>query len=182
MKALAGRRFSLITFGVAQVAMDIEPLVRMIRGDRILHGFTHTYIGAAVVGAGVLILGKPLAARLNELWRRELIREGAAWLEESGGLDSGPAAAGAFIGTLSHVALDSLMHADIRPFAPFSQSNDLLGLIPLGELHALCVVAGIVGLVVWGGLRYLHRPAPNKGGTGVNGCVEPRFSGYGTRF
>ncbi|MCB1770876.1 MAG: hypothetical protein KDJ31_14465 [Candidatus Competibacteraceae bacterium] len=27
IKALAGRRFSLLTFGIAQVAMDIEPLI-----------------------------------------------------------------------------------------------------------------------------------------------------------
>ena len=32
IKALAGRHFSLLTFGVAQVTMDIEPLVGLIRG------------------------------------------------------------------------------------------------------------------------------------------------------
>lgn len=42
LKAMAGRHFSLVSFGVAQVAMDIEPLVHMLRGDRMLHGFTHS--------------------------------------------------------------------------------------------------------------------------------------------
>ncbi len=28
--------------------MDIEPLVRMVRGDNILHGVTHTYLGAVI--------------------------------------------------------------------------------------------------------------------------------------
>ena len=47
IKAVSGRYLSLMVFGFSQVAMDIEPLVRMIRGDAVLHGFTHTYLGAA---------------------------------------------------------------------------------------------------------------------------------------
>jgi membrane-bound metal-dependent hydrolase YbcI (DUF457 family) len=35
---------------------------------------------------------------------------------------------GAIAGTYSHVVLDSLLHADMRPFAPFSAANPLLGL------------------------------------------------------
>jgi len=156
LKALAGRRFSLLMFGFAQVAMDLEPLVRMFRGDEHVHGFTHSYVGATVIGAGVLLLGKPLAHRLNEIWRREVTREGFAWLAESGRLGWGGAAAGAFMGTMSHVALDSLMHTDIRPLAPFSQSNGLLGAIPQGELHAACIIVGAVGVIAWAGVRYLH--------------------------
>lgn len=37
VKALLGRRFSLTVFGFSQIAMDIEPLARMIRGDTLLH-------------------------------------------------------------------------------------------------------------------------------------------------
>jgi hypothetical protein len=42
LKILAGRRFSLISFGVAQVVMDIEPLIGILRGSGVLHGPTHT--------------------------------------------------------------------------------------------------------------------------------------------
>lgn len=42
LKAVAGRHFSVLTFGIAQVAMDIEPLVGMLRGAAVLHGPTHT--------------------------------------------------------------------------------------------------------------------------------------------
>ena len=38
LKAMAGRHFSVLTFGMAQVAMDIEPLVGMLRGAAVLHG------------------------------------------------------------------------------------------------------------------------------------------------
>ena len=40
IKAVTGRHLSLLVFGVSQVVIDVEPLVRIIRGDAVLHGFT----------------------------------------------------------------------------------------------------------------------------------------------
>ena len=60
------------------------------------------------------------------------------------------------LGVYSHVALDSLMHADIRPFAPFSQANPLYQLVSLSTLHLGCVLAGAGGLLLLG-LRLLAR-------------------------
>jgi len=161
IKAVADERFSLITFGIAQVAMDIEPLVRILRGDSMVHGFTHTYLGAALIGALVLVFSRPASGRLLDFWRREAKSEGIRWL--AGGPTIGwlPAATGAFIGTFSHVALDSLMHTDIRPFAPFSDSNGLLGIVSLGSLHRWCVLAGTFGLAAWIARRYLLRASAN---------------------
>jgi biotin transporter BioY len=56
IKALAGRHFSVLAFGVAQVAMDIEPLVGIISGADVLHGPTHTYLGAFVIAVVVTAL------------------------------------------------------------------------------------------------------------------------------
>ena len=58
IKAVFGRNFSLTVFGFAQVAIDLEPLVRILRGDNVVHGFTHTYLAAAVIGAFSLLIGK----------------------------------------------------------------------------------------------------------------------------
>jgi membrane-bound metal-dependent hydrolase YbcI (DUF457 family) len=55
---------------------------------------------------------------------------------------------GAIAGTFSHILLDSVMHPDIRPFAPFSDSNPLLGAMPIQALHWSCVAFGFVGLFV----------------------------------
>jgi membrane-bound metal-dependent hydrolase YbcI (DUF457 family) len=55
---------------------------------------------------------------------------------------------GAFAGTWSHVVLDSVMHDDIAPFAPFSDANPLLHLVSLATLHWTCAGAGAVALVV----------------------------------
>jgi hypothetical protein len=40
------------------------------------------------------------------------------------------------------------MHHDITPLYPFSNVNHLLGLVPLGTLHVLCVGAGILSVAV----------------------------------
>lgn len=126
-KAVAGPRLSLMVFGFSQVAMDIEPLVHIVRGDPVLHGFVHTYIGATLVALISVVVGR--------LWGpRHIAWAAAAW--------------GAFVGTYSHVFLDSIMHADMRPLAPFSNSNGLLQVVPTSTLHLACILSGVAGAFV----------------------------------
>ena len=149
IKAVAGRHFSLLAFAVAQVAMDIEPLIGMIRGSAVLHGLTHTYLGAtaiALVAAGITpLIGRPILRR----WNQELRCYRLGWLSSSETMETRPVLTGAVVGTLSHIALDSFMHADIQPLLPWSKGNDLLGLISISSLHQLCIASGIIGLVAW---------------------------------
>ena len=56
---------------------------------------------------------------------------------------------GALFGTLSHVVLDSLMHADMAPLLPWSKGNPLYGAIAIDTLHWLCLIAGVLGAVVY---------------------------------
>ena len=161
IKAVADEHFSLLTFGLAQIAMDIEPLVRLLRGDAVLHGFTHTYAGAALIGAVVAVFGRPVALHLLGPWRRAAMSEGVGWLAGPRTLGWEPAVAGAFAGTFSHVALDSIMHADVRPFAPLSASNGFFGIVPVGSLHLLCVAAGVLGAAGLIGRRYAVRGRTN---------------------
>ena len=149
VKSVAGDRFSVLMFGVAQVAIDIEPGIGMLRGSPTLHGWTHTYLGATVIALAVLAVGRPLCLAILRWWNRELAAHRWDWLKAPERLGWGSAAAGAFVGTYSHVFLDGLMHADMRPFAPFADGNSLLGLISFGNLHVVCAVAGVVGLAAW---------------------------------
>ena len=98
----------------------------------------HTYVGATIAGLIFVLLFALVRRFAMPLLR--ILR-----LED---LSVRAVALGAFAGTYSHVLLDSLMHPDMRPFAPFSDANPLLGAISLRALHGFCLVAGVVGLAI----------------------------------
>ena len=138
-KAIGGHRFSFMVFGGAQVLMDIEPLLGIIQGSSVLHGYTHTLAGALLIGAVAGAIGKPVSSLVLEKLR--MLRQPLSWQA---------AFTGAFAGTFSHVVFDALMHADMRPWWPLADSNGLLGLVPLGALHVACLAAaGIGGAIVF---------------------------------
>jgi membrane-bound metal-dependent hydrolase YbcI (DUF457 family) len=145
VKAVAGRRFSLMVFGFSQVAIDIEPLVRILRGDTVLHGFTHTLVGATLIGLVSAVVGRPICQLLLNAWPEHSDSAFLDWLRGPK-LISWPAAfAGAFVGTYSHILLDGIMHFDMRPFAPASDANPMLHLISTRDLHLACLLSGSVG-------------------------------------
>ena len=141
VKAILRGSFSLMIFGWTQILMDVQPLVVMVMRRGELHGFTHTYLGAILIGAMAAVTGKPLfewslsavaAARHRPVritWRVALL--------------SG------LLGSASHVALDSIMHSDVQPFAPISSSNALLGLLSQSALHDVLIYSGVIGMVLY---------------------------------
>jgi hypothetical protein len=157
LKSLTGRHFSVLMFGLTQVAIDIEPAIGMLRGADVLHGWTHTYLGATLIGALVLALGHPLCLWILRYWNRELRYHRLDWLAERESLGWSAAGAGAFVGAWSHVALDSIMHADMRPWVPVSVSNAALGWISIDALHVACVASGLLGLGIWLAWRVVLR-------------------------
>jgi ribosomal-protein-alanine N-acetyltransferase len=184
VKGVAGHRFSVLMFGLAQVAMDIQPGIGLILGSEVLHGWTHTYAGATLIALIVLALGRPLALLILRRWNRELVGHRLAWLVSPEQLDWKAAAAGAFVGTYSHVALDSLMHADMHPWAPYSQANAMLQAISYESLILGCVVAGVAGIALWfaSNVRRKRHPLPRRAGDVVLRRLAPSdlaaFQGY----
>jgi membrane-bound metal-dependent hydrolase YbcI (DUF457 family) len=67
----------------------------------------------------------------------------------------------AFIGSFSHVLLDSIMHWDVEPLFPFTLDNPFLGLISVSVLHKLCLYSGLVGAAIYYG-TYLKIKQKNK--------------------
>ena len=47
--AVAPRHVSFVAFCAANVAIDVEPLVWMLRGEPPLHRFAHSFVGALAV-------------------------------------------------------------------------------------------------------------------------------------
>jgi len=138
--AVAPRHISFLAFCAANVLIDIEPLYYMLTRQYPLHRLFHTYVGATAVAVATVALF--VAAR----WLAPRVRLPGLFGWKS--LTSAQVGIGAAVGVYSHVALDSLMHPDIRPFAPFSQANPLLHAVSLGGLHQACLVAGVAGLFV----------------------------------
>ncbi len=138
IKAVLQGSFSLMVFGWAQIIMDLQPLVVLITGKGHLHGFSHTYFGASLLAIFAAITGKYLSElglfilRLSKKPNQIKIAWWVVFLS-------------AFIGTFSHVLIDSIMHADIVPFFPFSSENKILGLVSIDRLHKLCLYSGIFG-------------------------------------
>ena len=128
-----------MVFGWTQIVMDLQPLVVMFTGSGHLHGFTHTYIGAGLIAVFCALTGKYLAeyglkllnivdSPMNMAWRVCFIS--------------------AFIGSVSHVFLDSMMHLDVEPFYPLSLYNPLLAIISVPALHQVCLYSGLLGAAV----------------------------------
>jgi hypothetical protein len=139
VKAVMQRRFSLMVFGWSQIVIDLQPLFVMVTGKGELHGFSHTYVGATLIGLFCALSGK----YLGEL--------GLRILGEPRHLPiSWPVSfASAYIGTYTHVAIDSIMHADIQPLAPFTEDSVLHGIISIEALHLVCVSSAVIGGLVY---------------------------------
>ncbi|VAW63836.1 hypothetical protein MNBD_GAMMA09-1120 [hydrothermal vent metagenome] len=148
IKAFLQGSFSLMVFGWAQIVMDIQPLFVILTGHGHLHGFSHTYIGATLITIFSALSGKYLSelglklvglnkqqATINISWRVAFISS--------------------FIGTYTHVLLDSIMHTDIEPFYPLSLTNNIQGIINITLLHQLCLYSALLGAIIYYSTLYL---------------------------
>jgi hypothetical protein len=148
-KAGLDKHMSLISFGIAQVAMDIEPGVGMLRGAAELHGWSHTLPGALVIATAVAPVSTLLVRPILGRWNKEVAHYKLSWLSVEERPRWAPCVVGAFVGTLSHIVLDGIIHADMHPLAPLSNANTLLGLVNHDAVYSGCAIAMLVGGVGW---------------------------------
>ena len=149
-KLLGINFFSFTLFGYSQILMDLEPLFRLLRGDDMIHGHSHTYIGAIIIGAFAIGTGKPLCEYCLAIWN-EVFK--LKFLQVPETISWKVAAFSAFLGTISHVFLDSIMHFDMKPWIPYTDTNKLLHVVSVEQLHLWCLAFGGLGaiglLVIW---------------------------------
>jgi hypothetical protein len=140
VKSVAPRRFSFLVFIAIQVLIDFETLWNLMRGNPRLHTFFHSYLGALLISVLIFVFRHKLVAlakRIN-FFRRTLV----------GSLAPDVLVFSVVVGAFSHVLLDSLMHADLFPFAPFSLGNNFQGQISLIGLHLGCIISGAIGGII----------------------------------
>ena len=147
IKAILQGSFSLMVFGWTQIVMDIQPLIVLITGEGHLHGFTHTYVGAVLIAIFAALTGKYLSEfslKLLGISKSDNPISIAWWV----------VFLSAFIGSFSHVLLDSIMHIDVEPFLPFLLDNPLLGLISVPMLHKVCLYSSLLGAAIYYGINW----------------------------
>lgn len=151
------RHFSLITFGIAQIAMDIEPGIGMLTGAEVLHGPSHTFFASLVIAVLVMLVAPIICNFLVRRWNKEVTHYRMPWLVEAAPVSRVAVVVGAFFGAFSHVLLDSLMHYDIRPFSPLSDANPFFGLMTHDGVYQFCAIAGVLGGVAWLAIKWISR-------------------------
>ena len=146
LKALAPARFSFAVFALSQALMDSEPVLLFLMTGDPAHPYLHTYAGATAVAAASVWPGRPVCERALRWWNSRLSAGQARWMAVRTQIEPRAALAGAFLGAWSHVFIDSFMHADMRPLAPFSDAGRMTSLVDIDLLHWICAAAGAAGV------------------------------------
>lgn len=131
------------TFIVANVILDIEPLIGMyFPSSYPLHGYVHTFLAAFVVGIILAFVMFKLENYLHNFYT-------TIKLETSKKMKIRSFFVAGVFGTMLHVLFDSFLYSEMIPFFPFS-GNPLLSLgFPLSNIIWACIWLGIFGLVYW---------------------------------
>lgn len=152
VKSVFQKKFNLLIFAWAQVVMDLQPLVVILTGRGRTHGFTHTLIGAAVLGAFAGLSGKFLTEWILSWWKKQPQLK----------LSWGVVLVSAWLGSFSHVLIDGLIYPDMDLFWPFVAGNPLqIGMTPR-EMIRFCVFSGLIGALVWGGVVVARKHRERK--------------------
>lgn len=142
VSAVAPKRHSFLAFCAVNVLIDFESLYNMTTRQPRIHTFFHTYVGASLAGLAV-VLGFLLARRFASQHLESTIFS-------LNSMSTGAITLGALVGAWSHVMLDSIMHGDITPLAPFSERNTLHHIISVATLHWVCLATGAAAIFLAG--------------------------------
>ena len=167
LKSFAPRHVSFTTFAFTQILIDLEVLYYFAQNDWHMHRHIHTYLGATIIAVISVVIGRPICQWLLRKWNNHLSLKQKKWLYVEPVISLKPAAVGAALGAYSHVLLDSIMHYDIKPLAPFIGKNGLYGIVTLDQLDLICGLSGILGLIILialGLIRKKHKAALLSGG------------------
>ncbi|ABA57879.1 conserved hypothetical protein [Nitrosococcus oceani ATCC 19707] len=167
MKSVVPQYFSFPVFVFTQLAIDMEAFYFLLQNESPVHRFLHTYIGATLIAFLAILIGRPLCQWGIGLWNARLKEKHYHWLYITPRISWKAAATAAIFGAYSHVLMDSIMHADIQPFAPFSLINGFWGAISNFHLHMFCIICGALGIIVlwllWETREVPTRVEKNKG-------------------
>lgn len=149
IKAVLPASFSWTVFALSNCLIDLEPVgLFLLTGDP-AHPWLHTLPGAIAVAGIAATLGRKPCEMALRFWNRQFSYGQARWIGVDATISAAVAWISALIGTLSHLVLDSVMHADVMALWPFTEDNFLRGVVSLNTLHWSCLAAGLLALLFW---------------------------------
>ena len=155
IKVIVPRHFSWTIFALANILIDLEPVVLFLLIGDPAHPWLHTLPGAIAVAAAAALFGRKPCEGMLAWWNRQLSSGWQTrWLVVETRIPRSTAWLSALIGIFSHLGLDSIMHTDVEALWPLISGNSVQGLVSLDMLHGLCVAAAVVALLI-----FIRRPA-----------------------
>jgi membrane-bound metal-dependent hydrolase YbcI (DUF457 family) len=135
--------FDIAAVLICSVIVDLEPFYVIFFAPELpLHGFFHTFLGGSIIGiivAFILWISRGLVQEIQMIFKVEQNSSLLKILYTS------------LFSVNFHIFLDSIFHADMQPFYPFT-INPFYGLISQAIINQLCTVCMILGLTI-----YVHR-------------------------
>lgn len=144
-------------FIFVNLVIDLEPLAVMVfRFSYPLHGFFHTIIGGTILGS---LLGSFAYIIINILYKIFSKFNFNYHLKLSTSIYSG------IVGLWFHIFLDSIMHADIKPFFPSSYNpfHQLISTSTLYLISTLLFLPAIAFIVIYARQhKFINQKNPNQ--------------------
>jgi len=141
VKAAAPRQFSMAAYSLAQVVIDIESGYYLLQHASPVHRQAHTFALGGLIGflCGLIVSQVGTwVARPRDVVPEALAAEYRLPIAVYSGI----------FGGIFHSLLDGIMHADMRPFRPFTDANPLYGIVSVRVLYLFCIVTGLIGAVL----------------------------------
>ena len=157
LKAAAPGQVSFTVFGFSQFLIDLEPVTLFFLTGDPAHPYLHTYLGATAVAALSVWPGRRVSEWAIRLWNSRLSEAQARSLHVEPRISLREAIAGALLGAYSHVFIDSFMHDDMQPLAPFASGGKFTAVMSIETLQWTCVAAGAASVAALYARRRLRR-------------------------
>ncbi len=134
------KKISLPGLFIGSVIIDVEPIIVLIFNlNYPLHGYLHTYFGAFVMGLATVLICYSFQSVFSQILTFFSLNQ------ES---NNQAIVFGAFLGTFSHILLDSFLYPEMNPFFPII-GNPFFNVLPSGFIYGFCLLSFIPGFILF---------------------------------
>lgn len=132
--------FDMPSLIISCVIVDIEPfLVLSFKLNYPLHGYAHTFLFGALIAFLLAMVIYKLKRYIIAVTAVFKLSQDSAFLT---------IIYTSIFGVYSHVVLDSMLYADIKPFWPLD-ANPFLNVLTARQVYGFCLISFIPGIILY---------------------------------